>query len=147
MMVVGACVVRDEIIEWALAGPSRIVAVSETFSAQLTAKIGDGWHIYSISQSPGGPMATSISMPQGQPFRLAGPIVGPAPKTVWDETFELDTEHYAGAANFTIPVQIEANAAAGSHDLVLEISFQGCSESACSPLAKVKVCVPVTVAN
>lgn len=141
------CVLHDEVIEWALAGPSWIVDVSETFSVQLTAKISDGWHVYSISQSPGGPMATSISMLQGQPFRLAGPIVGPAPKTAWDETFEIDTEYYAGAANFTIPVQIEANAAAGCHDLVVEISFQGCSESTCSPPAKVKVCVPVTVAN
>lgn len=147
MTVAGACVVQDDAIEWELAGPSRVVAVGELFVARLTAKIADGWHVYSISRPAGGPMATSISMPQGQPFRLAGPIVGSAPETVWDEAFEMDIEYYAGAANFTIPVEIEANAATGFHDLIVEISFQGCSESACGSPAAVRVCVPITVAS
>lgn len=145
--VVGACVVHDEVIEWDLAGPSQVVSVGETFSAQLTAKIADGWHITSISQPPGGPMATSISIPRGQPFRLADSVIGPPPTIVWDETLEMNTEYYVGAANFTIPVEIEANTTSGPYELVVEISFQGCSESTCSPPAKVKVCVPVTAAN
>lgn len=137
----------DALVEWTFTELPASVSAEEPFSVQLTARIADGWHVYSISQPPGGPMATSISMPPGQAFRLAGPIAGPKPESVWDETFEMDTEYYAGAATFMIPLQVDANDASGSKDLVVEISFQGCSESTCRPPAKVRVSAPVKVSK
>src|SRR5688500_19998893 len=37
----------------------------------VVAAITPGWHIYSLSQKPGGPIAMSIAVPHGQPFTLA----------------------------------------------------------------------------
>ena len=132
-------------VTWKITEIPRCVTAGESFSVQLAANIAGGWHVYSISQPLGGPCATAIMLLPSQPFRLAGPITGPKPEYVWDENFEMQMEYYAGTAVFMIPVHVEANTAAGAHELLLEISYQECSENSCRPPAKVTVSAPISV--
>src|SRR5262245_17279082 len=61
-------------ITWRLKAetPARALKLGETFTAQLTAQIAAGWHLYSSNQSPDGPRPTRITMPAEQSFKLAG---------------------------------------------------------------------------
>jgi hypothetical protein len=134
-------------VRWKITEIPRRVTAGESFSVQLTAKIAGGWHVYSISQPLGGPTATAIMLLPGKPFRLAGPITGPKPEYVWDENFEMQMEFHAGTAVFMIPVHVEANTEGGAHELLLEISYQECSENSCRPPVKVTVRAPISVSE
>ena len=47
----------------------------------ITAEIPDGWHIFSITQQPGGPLKTKIKLDASKDFKLAGDFkADPAPK-------------------------------------------------------------------
>ncbi len=139
--------IENAVVTWTLSGLPRGVNAGETFRLELTAKIASGWHIYSITQPEGGPIATSILFPPGQPFQLAGPVVGPTPESSWDEALELQMECYTDTAVFTIPVRVEQNAEPGLLELLLEISYQECSETTCEPPAKVTVSTPISVSE
>ena len=84
-------------VAWSLKGPAltKPVRVGSKFSAQLSADIGGGWHLYSLTQPPGGPNPTRVAVPAGQPFKLAGAIKAPRPTIKFDENFQLDTESYS----------------------------------------------------
>ena len=43
----------------------------------IVAEIPAGWHIYSITQKPGGPKRTIIQLPESTKFRLEGPLTAP----------------------------------------------------------------------
>ena len=137
--------IENAAVAWTLSGSPRRVNAGETFRLELTAKIASGWHIYSMIQPEDGPIATSISLLPGQPFQLAGPIAGPAPESSWDGALELQLEYYSETAVFTIPVRVDKNAVPGLIELLLEVSYQECSETTCQPPAKVTVSRPVTV--
>jgi hypothetical protein len=71
----------------------------DKFAAQVIAQIQGGWHIYSITQGAGGPIPTRITVPEGQPFKLAGGVSGPHPHVAMDPNFKINTETYEGSAS------------------------------------------------
>ena len=74
-MAIGA-LCQEHPAQWSAAGPGRAIHPGDKFSVKLSAKISSGWHMYSISQPPGGPTTTVITVPTAQPFRLDGHISG-----------------------------------------------------------------------
>jgi Disulphide bond corrector protein DsbC len=84
-------------------------------TAKVTASIGGGWYMYSITQGGGGPTPTRVSL-DGGPFK-AGGVSGPKPKVKFDENFQMNTESYSGSATFNIPFTVGADAPAGAQDL------------------------------
>src|SRR4051812_32663822 len=50
------------------------------------------WHLYSITQPPGGPIATTISVGPSSTFRQAGTIIGSTPDIADDPNFGMMTE-------------------------------------------------------
>ncbi len=48
-----------------LAPGTAAIAPGSTFRVQLTAKIVEGWHLYSITQPAGGPIATQVTVSKG----------------------------------------------------------------------------------
>jgi hypothetical protein len=67
-------------VTWSLAAPAmRAVPASGVLGfAALQARIAPGWHLYSMTQPPGGPGATRIAVAAGSAFRLAGSVRRPA---------------------------------------------------------------------
>ena len=109
------------------------VEPGSTFRVQLTAKMDEGWHLYSITQPAGGPIATRVSVSKGQPVTLAGTIDGPQPRVVFDQSFGMDTELYDGEATFGIPLKLAADAKAGTQKITIETYFQACNDQLCLP--------------
>jgi thiol:disulfide interchange protein len=111
--------------------------------AKVTASIGSGWYMYSITQGSGGPIPTRVSLDSG-PFK-AGGISGPKPKVKFDENFQMNTESYSGSPTFNIPFTVAADAPEGSQTLTAGVRFQVCNDSVCLPPKTLKVSAPVTI--
>ena len=135
-------------VAWSLGdgGAGKPLKPGATFEARLLAKIEPGWHLYSTSQPPGGPIPTRIWLPAGQPFALGGATGAPRPKVAFDQNFEMDVESYNDTAAFTLPVKVSAGAAAGAQKLAVQASFQACNDRMCLPPRTVKLEMPVEIA-
>ena len=105
-------------------------------TVKVKADIESGWHLYSISQPPGGPIPTTISVAGEQPFELAGQIAGPKPKSEFDRNFEMEVEYYEGVAEFSLPVKTKGQ---GKQTLRVNAHFQACNEKLCLPPRTIKL--------
>ena len=99
----------------------------------VTAAIEPGWHIYSLTQKPGGPIALSISVPAGEPFVLARSVTGPKPEIQADATLDVPIELYSGAAEFPVPLRLTTTSPSGVLDGRIATRFQVCSNTTCLP--------------
>lgn len=122
--------------------PSSIAAGGKG-TAKVTASIGGGWHMYSVTQGSGGPVATRITLDNGQ-FKMTG-VSGSRPTVKMDPNFGINTETYSGSASFTIPFTVAADAAEGSQTLNIIVRYQVCNDTTCLPPKSVKVSPPVTI--
>ncbi|MBE3072961.1 MAG: thioredoxin family protein [Acidobacteria bacterium] len=128
-----------------LAPGTAAVAPGSTFRVQLVATMDEGWHLYSITQPPGGPIATRITVSKGQVVALDGKIDAPAPRVTFDQNFGLDTELYDGEVTFVLPLRVAADASAGSQKITVETYYQTCNDQFCLPPKTVKTAVEITI--
>ena len=127
-------------------GTLRPVKAGEMFNVVLTAQISEGWHLYALTQKPDTPViATVISIPRGQPFKLGGPIKSPPPEVAMDENFGVETEFYVGSAEFIVPVSVQPDVAPGKQKLVVNGYYQTCNDRFCLPPRTDKVEMTVEI--
>ena len=74
---------------------------------QITARVQPGWHIYSITQKPGGPKPTRINLVASDRYRLLGKFVAVPPATVHHYDFwpSLDVEEHEDQVTWSVPVE------------------------------------------
>jgi hypothetical protein len=122
----GPPVVGDELGLGSLAGGQGPLAESKVaISARLvgsttprratllvTAQIAPLWHIYSITQKPGGPVKTTIELTSSTEYRLAGGFTAMQPPKVHMEEFwpGLAIEEHEGLVTWSAPVELAAGA-------------------------------------
>ena len=75
-------------VQWSAAAPAGTVRPGGTVTVEVTAQMDAGWHIYALAQ-PRPPIATTITVPAGQPFALAGEIGAPTPRSAFDQSFDI----------------------------------------------------------
>lgn len=132
-------------VQWTLTAPLLSVKPGVKVEVVLDAAIADGWHLYSLKKLEGGPIATTITLPAGQPFFLAGPITSSPAESKYDETFQMDVETYSESATFRLPLEVAKDAPAGPATLTVNARFQACDDKQCLPPRTVKVEMPLTV--
>ena len=144
LLVASAQGVADP-ITWALAvqPAGATAAPGGKITLALTATIDEGWHLYSIKLEPGGPVPTAITIPDGQPFSLAGEIAEPLPASSFDGNFNKVLEYHETKAVFTIPLKAAAAAPAGKQTARVSISYQTCNDRLCLPPRQVAVTAAV----
>jgi DsbC/DsbD-like thiol-disulfide interchange protein len=121
-------------VRWSLAqSAQRPVTRASMVAVKLKAEIRSGWHLYSIGQPPGGPIATEISLPGGQPFTFARPIAAPKPHVIFDPGFGMPVQLYTDTAEFVLPIKVAATAPPGAQTLTVEARYQSCNDSLCLP--------------
>jgi hypothetical protein len=96
----------------------------------VTAQIEKGWHIYALSQAPGGPTPLRIAVEPGAPYQVAGSIEGTVPQKHHDASFDLETQFYTDSFTLKVPVKGSSGSAAG---VPLAVRFQMCSDTTCMP--------------
>ena len=125
--------------KWTLESDAKGKALkaSEKFKAALKAEIEDGWHLYALEQSEGGPIPTTVKVAENVPFILEGKVTTPEPITQFDPNFNIDTKFFAKQAQFNLPLQ--ATADAKGDDLAINVRFQLCNDTFCLPPKTLKV--------
>jgi thiol:disulfide interchange protein len=124
-----------------LAGKLEPGQVKQGQSAKIliTAKIDPGWHLYSLTQGPGGPIATTITIDENSPFQMDGKPRQPKPKKAVDPNFTLPgrpdfiTETFDNEVTFTVPVKAAANSPPGALKTIVKVRFQVCDDHQCLP--------------
>lgn len=107
----------------------------ERFDVTLAVNIPNAskaWHLYSITQGPGGPIRTQINVGPPAYFRLVGRVTGSAPVVADDPNFGIPTETYTDSAIFSIPAS-SMPAATGTRRLIVAIQYQACNDKYCLP--------------
>ena len=138
----------SEVVTWkASLSSSAPLKRGEKITAKLQATIKSGWHVYSISQMPGGPSPTIIGVPDGQLLSEAGTILGPLPREAYDPNFDMKTEFYERSAAFKVPLEVTATATPGAGKIVVKVRFQTCNDRICLPPSTVEVPLAFRVAT
>ena len=138
----------SDIVKWSTEAPSAAVRGGGTAKIGLTARIEEGWKLYSLTQPKGGPIPLAIGVAKGTPFTLAAKdITSPAPKVEKDEVFSKDTQYYESEAAFVLPVAVPKTVAPGEHVVPFEVTFQACGKEVCLRPFTQKLEVKITVSK
>ena len=140
--------VKLDPIRWSLATDLARLSLKpgDKVTVQVTAKMDEGWHLYSLEQEPGGPIATKIRVPEDQPFKLADTIDSPAPRIEMDPNFNMETQFYEEEVTFSVPLEIAPKTPAGKHELRINVTYQTCTATKCLPPKLVRLVAEITVA-
>jgi DsbC/DsbD-like thiol-disulfide interchange protein len=146
LAVVGLVLAAIKPVTWTGAVVPARVERGGLVNVRLTATIDTGWHLYSTTQPPGGPVPTRITV-QSPPFVLAGAVLFPKPTVHPDPNFQINVETYESAVTFVIPVRVDAAAPVGTDTVVVSARYQACNATLCLPPQTAKVPVAVQVAT
>lgn len=116
----------------------------EKITANISASIGGGWHMYSITQGSGGPIPTTIKVTDGV-IKSAGGARGSAPKREMDPNFGIMTEFYAGSTSFTVPLVVDSAAQPGTQNVEVKVRYQVCNDKLCLPPKTISVAAAVEI--
>jgi thiol:disulfide interchange protein DsbD len=133
-------------VQWSASARNGRVRPGGVVAVDVTAQMADGWHVYSVAQVRP-PIATRITVPSGQPFTLATPVVAPSPHKAFDQSFGIDTEFYVTRASFALALKTAADAPAGPAAVRIQAYFQACNDRFCLPPKAVAVEAPVEFAG
>jgi thiol:disulfide interchange protein DsbD len=102
----------------------------DTAALVLTAKLDEGWHLYSQYLEEGGPLPTTFTFEPGNGYILAGHVTEESmPVRLYDETFMMDITWFTGTAVFTQKVTLEVPVVT----IKGTISFMLCTDEMCLP--------------
>jgi DsbC/DsbD-like thiol-disulfide interchange protein len=118
----------SEIVKW---NANVTKSSAATASVSLIASIQDGWHVYALSQPPGGPTPLKISIPAGVPFTLQTPVAEVKVTRHDDPNFKMETLYYLTSANFVLSVKKDGQA--NSEAIPVDVRFQACNDRLCLP--------------
>jgi len=125
-------------VKWSLSAPAESKAGAR-FLAKLTARVEEGWHLYSLKPLEGGPIPTQVAIPAPQPFKLVGQIDAPVPLTAHEEAFGMSVEFYFGEVEFVLPVEVHREAKPGQPKLAVTARYQACDNTQCLPPKAVRL--------
>ena len=136
---------QDDPVTWSATAATKGLRPGGAFEVAITAVADEEWHVYSVTQGPGGPVPTTIALARSPLFSRHGPVRGPEPVTAFDPNFEIKTETYDGTFTLALPVRLAAGATGTAATLRLEIGFQACTNRLCLPPQTISLAVPVQV--
>lgn len=122
-----------QVVEWAAIasapkpGPENTTLVD--LQVQLT--VTGGWHVYSLTQTTGGPTAMTVKV--APPYEISGDIAGPPGDKAKDPNFGIVTETYSGEQIFRIPLRLASAASLNPPPIEVKIRSQACSDKLCLP--------------
>jgi thiol:disulfide interchange protein len=102
---------------------------------RITAELADGWHTYSITQPPKGPIRTTISVEEGQGYAVAGEFrATPPPEVRIEPLFDnVPVEEHQGAVTWEAPLKISEGVALASLEIKGHVRAQLCATTCLPP--------------
>ncbi len=136
---------RETPVSWSLQTTAIEVSQSDRFTVELTAKIENGWHLYSTQQPiTMGPRPTRVTLPENQPFVLVN-LSEPQPTTEFDDNFKAETSWHAGTVTFKLMVAAKPEIAVGRQTLQVQTYFQSCTKEKCLAPRKEILSLPINI--
>src|ERR1700731_375552 len=78
-------------VQWTGSATSKSTAEpGKKIPLDLSAEIQEGWHVYGLEQSPGGPTPLRVTLDENEGVQLAGAISGTDPVRKHDPSFDLE---------------------------------------------------------
>ncbi len=135
---------KEDPVQWVLTPINGAVQIAPGNKAffELKATIQSGWHLYSPTTPPGGPIPTKIRL-NDNPAIAKYDIYRPQPVRKLDPNFQIDTETYTGAATFLIQAST-AKSATGKSTVEALTRYQVCSDVRCLPPVKKTASAEIT---
>lgn len=99
--------------------------------------IAEPYHIYAVTQPPGGPQKTVIHLDESADFQQAGPFQPDQPPEVsidtaaWDG---LEVQQHAGRVTWTMPIILAAAADASKLEISGTLTALACKQGLCVPV-------------
>jgi len=136
-------------VKWTVVGGSRAreIIKGRTVPITLQADIARGWHIYSLTQKPGGPIALRLDLIGATDVVMRGLVNAPKPERTFDKNFGIETELYSGSPRFTLPVGVPGRTPSGIRRFQIGARYQVCSDKLCLPPRTDKLDVTLRVAG
>lgn len=118
-------------------GEFTLATADEPAGLFLTATVAPGWHIYSITQAKGGPLATQIKLDPSKEYRLLGefrPITPPETKRegIWSDP-NLVTETHHDSITWYAPIELAPGVDPTSLMITGQVYAQACSTACIMP--------------
>jgi thiol:disulfide interchange protein DsbD len=135
---------RLDPIQWTLTTDAAKAPPGAKVITHLTATAQPGWHLYSLSTPPGGPIPTTLAI-ASNPSVTGFQIWQPKPERRFDPNFGLDVETFENQAVFIIPVELSKDAASGPLEITAQVRYQACDDKQCLPPRKKTASVSLTV--
>src|SRR6187455_1082692 len=104
----GVVVAQENPVSWSAAAAAKGLRPGATFDVTITGVAEEEWHVYSVTQGPGGPVPTTVTV--AKPFARNGAIRGTEPATAFDTNFDIQTETYDSTFTLVVPVRLAADA-------------------------------------
>lgn len=145
MMLAGVCSsqVSGPTVQWSASVVSpKTGQPGPTATLRVTGEILDGWHVYALSQKPGGPTALRVSLDENDVAELDGTPSGPTPQKRHDRGFGLETRFYTHSFTVDVPLHMKQGTT-GKKDIPVSIRFQTCSDRECQPPTTTHLSVPL----
>lgn len=131
-------------VHWTVAPVRAEIKNGTVAHVRIDGVIQTGWHIYSITQPAGGPYATRISVPDGQPFVASGnPKALLAPHVAFDDAFKMNVQLHEKAASFDVPVRFTGPGSAAGDSVRVNVKYQVCNASLCLPPQTARLVAPI----
>lgn len=136
-------------VKWTVVGGNRTrdIVKGRTVPITVQADIAKGWHIYSLTQKPGGPIALRLDLIGAGDVVMRGLVNAPKPERTFDRNFGIETELYSGSPRFTLPVGVPGRTASGIRKFQIGVRYQVCSDKLCLPPRTDKLDVTLRVAG
>jgi thiol:disulfide interchange protein DsbD len=131
-------------VHWTAKAPAKAARAGATATVTLATTIDKGWHVYALSQGPGGPLPMRMTVPDKQAFALGGKIVGSTPFADIDPS-GVAVEFYKEKASFAVPLKVDPTLKPGTYTAKVSTRYQVCSDRLCLPPQTVTLEVPLTV--
>lgn len=130
----------------ALGSPITVAATVEPAAADkpatlvVTATLEEGWHLYAVTQKPGGPKATRITVDATSPWQPSAAFVpdeAPHVRTITDVPAwaGLQVEEHEGTVVWRAPLAL--NPVGTGKQISGSVSVQMCRDTSCSPPASI----------
>ena len=118
----------SEIVKWSA---NATKSTENSAVVVLSASVADGWHVYALSQPPGGPTPMKISVPAGAPFAIEKPVQETKVTRHDDPNFKMETLYYLNAMSFH--VGMKKVGAVSAETIPIDVRFQACNDRLCLP--------------
>jgi DsbC/DsbD-like thiol-disulfide interchange protein len=125
--------------------PKTSVVQGSTIEIDLSAEVQEGWHVYGLTQAPGGPTPLRVTLDENEVVQTFSVKSGTASVKKHDPSFDLETEFYPGSFTLGIRTQLKQHAAAGDQSVPVSVRFQACNDRTCLPPKTVHFSVPIEV--